>query len=62
MSNQIEDWKKAAIVALNQKYGSRAIGNRIGVCPNTVRRYRDMADEHGFIEMKGTNLEIKYEN
>ena len=59
MPNEIADWKKAAIIALTEKYGHRAIGNRVGVSKNTAKRYRDLAASQDTIEMNGTNLRVK---
>lgn len=53
----IPDKKKAAIVALSSKYGSNSLSNKLDVSINTVKKYRRLAEEDGFIEMDGTNLE-----
>lgn len=57
--NEIPDYKKAAILVLSNKYGHRAIAKRLDISKNTAKKYRDIADEEGHIEMNGTNLKVK---
>ena len=54
----IEDEKKASIVALSKKYGLRSIANKLEVSKGTVKKYRDMAQEEGEIEMEGADLRV----
>lgn len=56
MPREIPDWKKAAIVALSQKYGYRAIASRLEINFKTARQYVKRAEEDGTIEMQGQDL------
>lgn len=58
-NNTIEDWKKAAIVALYQKYGYHAIANRLGISKNTVRRYIEKSEEDRILNTSGVNIEVR---
>lgn len=58
MSQEIPDFKKAAICVLGTKYGNRAIGQRLDVSAPTAKKYRDMASENGKIEMDGIDMEF----
>lgn len=55
-NNTIPDEKKAAIVALSSKYGNNAISSKLGISVNTVRKYKQLAEENGTIEMEGADL------
>lgn len=60
-ANSIPDWKKATIVALSQKHGYRSISNKLGVSKNTVKKYKERAENNGKLEMNGVDLEINDE-
>lgn len=54
----IPDWKKAVIVALSSKYGQNAIARKLDIHPNTVKKYREKAEEQGRLETSGPDMEI----
>ena len=61
-NNSIPDHKKAAIVALSKKYGYRALESRLEVSQNTVKKYKEEAEENGGLEMDGIDLQLIHAN
>jgi len=57
-NNTIPDWKKAAIVAMSDIYGYRAIATRMDVSAKTVKKYVELAEHDEPISMSGKNMEV----
>ena len=57
-NKSIPDWKKAAVVAMYQKYGYRSIGTKLGISWITAKKYVEESQENDGIDMQGVNMRV----
>ena len=57
-NKKIPDWKIAVISVMKAKYGDRAIGNKLGISTNTVKKYRRQMENSEMIETSGRKLKV----